>query len=312
VRPKIKGKVVAILCSDLHLSHKKPIARHPDEDWYRVMSRYLQQLDNLKTKHNALVIYAGDIFDKSNPPPELINFAIERLPRGIAIPGQHDLPLHNYSDIGKSGYWTLYKAGIIDHLDEVILNRGVAIYPFPWGYPIVPRHKVQLPGKDQADDPDFVHLAVCHQYIWTQNHKYPGAPEQQRVPKVLPLLKGYDAAVFGDNHKGFICNQIINCGTFIRRKRDEIDYKPMVGLLTQDGSIHRHYLNTKKDRFADVDQLIQRAQDDYDADEFINELITLGKSGLDFRDAMIQLLNNDNSVSKKVRKIVLEAMETKE
>ena len=107
MRSKNTENIIAIFAADLHLSLKAPIWRSTEQDWFEAMLRPLVELRTLATLHNCPIVYAGDIFDKWNSPPELINFAIEHLPKGHAIPGQHDLPLHNYEDIRKSAYWTL-------------------------------------------------------------------------------------------------------------------------------------------------------------------------------------------------------------
>jgi DNA repair exonuclease SbcCD nuclease subunit len=112
--------VIAILCSDIHLSERAPIARAVGQDWFTVQKRYLDQLRELKEKHNAILIVAGDVFDYWKSSPELINFAIVHMPECYAVPGQHDLPNHNYNDLHKSAYWTLVEAKIIKHLDPYI------------------------------------------------------------------------------------------------------------------------------------------------------------------------------------------------
>ena len=38
--------------------------------------------------------------------PELINWAIKHLPPMLAVPGQHDLPYHDYKELGRSAYAT--------------------------------------------------------------------------------------------------------------------------------------------------------------------------------------------------------------
>src|SRR5262245_60331644 len=98
---------VAIVASDLHLSHKAPSAR-AEKDWYEVMTEHLTELNQLKYKLKVTVLYAGDIFDTWDSPAELINFALLYLPRGYAIAGQHDLPHHQMSSIEKSALFTLF------------------------------------------------------------------------------------------------------------------------------------------------------------------------------------------------------------
>jgi DNA repair exonuclease SbcCD nuclease subunit len=62
---------LAVLVADLHLSLQQPACR-ADENWLAVQKRYLKQLSVI----GLAVICAGDIFDRWNPSPELLVFAI--------------------------------------------------------------------------------------------------------------------------------------------------------------------------------------------------------------------------------------------
>lgn len=200
--PDLQNKdVVAILCSDIHLSIKPPVCRSIDVDWFDTMAYYLTQLNNLAEEHAAPVICAGDIFDKWNAPAELINFALAYLPDEMyAVPGQHDLPAHNYDEMNRSAYGTLVEAGKIINLEpgKPQYDGDLALHGFPWGTPITP-----LREKDE----DFIHLAVIHQYAHKgKSTSYPGAPADCHVKHLLKQLDGFDAAVFGDNHIHWLRN----------------------------------------------------------------------------------------------------------
>src|SRR5574340_1610341 len=76
---------VAILCSDIHLSHRPPLARACEDDWYGVQAGYLQQVFTLagdvgkpRGMRGVPIVIAGDIFDKPQPPVELVNFALRQ------------------------------------------------------------------------------------------------------------------------------------------------------------------------------------------------------------------------------------------
>ena len=297
------SEVIAILCSDIHLSLKPPISRAGEPNWFDAMARPLRELETLRVKYGCPIICAGDLFDKWNSPPELINFALMTLPNDMyAIPGQHDLPLHNYEDIKKSAYWTLVKAGrIMDlnpdkprHMDDFILHA------FPWGYDIEPVEKREL-----------IQIAVIHQYIWEdQKNSYPGAPKENKLTKARKDLDGYDIAVFGDNHKGFLTTRgdckILNCGGFMPRNADQIDYMPHVGLLFDDASLFIHYLDTSLDIIESKGPIIDIGED-MELQEFMSELMSLEESTLDFEEAMEQTLKKIKP-NKAVKDLILEAM----
>ncbi len=314
-------KVIAILCSDLHLSETAPVARAAEPDWFAAQERPLAEIDRLSKKHRCPVIIAGDIFDRWNASPAIINFALEHLPDNVyAIPGQHDLPNHSLKEIKRSAYWTLVESGKVINIDyrvvdPLIISGWVSRTPgtrlivrgFSWGQKITPEKCLHNDG--------HVYLAVSHQYVFTRpginGNGYPGAPEDQMLSKMWLQLEGYDAAVFGDNHQGFLAGSrvtgkhvnVMNCGTLMRRKQDERDYKPQVGLLRADVTIDRHFLDVSKDKFSDpTDVSVDRV---LDSSEFLEELRSLGGDSLDFRAAILRRLDK---VSDDVRCAVLEAV----
>lgn len=303
-------KVIAILCSDLHLSHRPPSARSGEEDWYEVMRRQLIELGGLKDKYCCPIIVAGDVFDKYNSPPELMNFALAYLPDIYCVPGQHDLYQHNLDEMDKSAYHTLVMVGRIVHLPTPYADlitgggkeqRGLVLHGFPWG--------VEITSLENPD-PDRIHLAVIHKYCWTKNHGYPGAPEDNKLGAFRKQLKGYDAAVFGDNHMGFLAVSgdctVLNAGTFYRRHQDEKGYKPHVGLLHEDGSITLHYMDVSQDKFIEENEPI--IEHEMNMDGFLEELEELSSDPLDFREALRHYVEH-KGVSSEVGKIVLGSME---
>ena len=302
------NKVCAILCSDIHLSHTAPVFRSNEPDWYEAMKRPLLELQQLYDKYFCPILCAGDIFDKWNSPPELINFALEYLPDSMyAIPGQHDLPLHNLDDIKKSAYWTLVKAGKIknfytnDRYSKIVSDSEIEGFPFG------------ISPTSNSDKSQYLQIALIHQYVWIPKHSYPNAPEGQRLKHIQKQLKGYDVAVFGDNHSGFQCTfddiQVFNCGTLMRRKSDEINYKPQVGLLYSDGHIEPYYLDISKDKhLTTVDK--ESEKEDLDVSDFVKELESLGETALDFTDAVKRYFDGKKT-NKEIINIVLKAMEKK-
>lgn len=255
---------------------------------------------------------AGDIFDTWRPPPELINFAIKHVPKGmLAIPGQHDLPLHNYEDIRKSAYWTLVEAGVIEDMGPVSGNkyadddRNLMVHAFPWGSEIKP----DPPMMDKY--PNYIHLAAVHAYIWIDDRSYPGAPEEKKASAYRKSLKGYDAAVFGDNHISFTCQSgdclVFNCGGFMRRRSDEREHKPRVGLLARDGQIKSYYLNVEDDAMLKgtekVDPVVVERLED-----FVSSLSGLTNAVVDFSTAIAQFCDIHN-VPKSIREAIASALD---
>lgn len=299
--------VIAILCSDLHLSSLKPACR-AEENWFSVQSEYLSQLNKLAHWFEVPVICAGDIFDRWNANSETINFALQLLPDNmICVAGQHDLPNHRMDQMFRSAYGVLKEAGkIIDICGKTYaVTDQLMAYGYGWGQEIKPCE----PAKYQSEA--YIRLAVIHKYCWTTRCSYPGAENSDKVGAYAKRLKGYDAAVFGDNHIGFCakagtCN-VINTGGFIRRKSDELDYSPRVGLLMSDGSIDTHFLETKHDKFVEIVEEGETLPLDMQA--FIKGLKSFEQLGTNFREIVENHLRQDD-IDGPVKDIILEALET--
>lgn len=301
---------VALSTGDWHLWHKPPVARTAEPDWWVAMSRPIHQIRELADKYKVPILFTGDLTDRYNPPPELLNWMLVELPTNMyGVPGQHDMPYHSAADLNKSAFWTMVLAGRITHLagGEPLGLMDVVLSGFPWGSQLLPSPKRHsLEGRK--------HIAIVHAYCSAKGHSYPGAPETSRWTNLSKQLRGYDAVVVGDNHDGFLARTkagmwVLNGGTMLRRKVDEIPYKPCVGIIYSDGTVKRHFLDCSADQFVD-----SAISDDakkvgiMDLDEFLGGLRGLGDKALDFREAVTHLLSNINA-SKRLRKFVMEVVE---
>jgi len=290
-------QLIAILMADLHLSHKAPAARSCEKDWYAVQRGYLRQVSRLQKRHSRDLTYqipvvvAGDLFDRWNAPAELVNFALANLPKSIfAVPGNHDLPPGGWKDLKKTAFYTLVKANRITLLEpgkpmEMGGRAPLRMHGFPSGFQVKPLENLH----DM-----LVEIAVVHQYIWTKATGHPGADPEHRAKAMMPRLKGYDVACFGDNHTPLSVagpTRIFNPGTFMCRKSDERGITPSVGLLRSDNSIERFYLDVSGDRFVDAADL-QKTMIDYG--EFMAELSQLGDVAISFADAILRRLDRDD------------------
>lgn len=314
-----QNDVVAVLASDLHISPTPPIARSVEKDWYEVQANYLSQVDDLCDLYDCPFVVAGDVFNKPTVPAECVNFTMKYLPkRTLAVPGQHDLPNHRYEDLKKSSFYTLVLSKNITLLESdklepnsrIRLKNNWFAYGYPWGFDI---------DNDIDKEPDEKALAVIHSYIWWKDNKYEGAPREKNLNKWSEKLnhKGFDAAVFGDNHKGFFVMAeengdpwIMNCGTFIRRNIDEINYQPRVGILRQSGRIDEYNLECSTDKFIEVGDALKAIESAMEGAEFIQELSGLGKTLVDFVEA-VQRFCFTNGIDKRVVEVITKSLEKK-
>lgn len=292
--------VIAIFCSDFHLTETAPPARSAEPDWMEAQDRMLRQLVVLAGSHVCPIICAGDLFDRHNPSPALINWTIDHLPKMYAVPGQHDLPHHRYEDVDRSAYWTLVKAGMIIDLN-VKTWCDFRFYGFPW----------EVGVREPRISDVSKRVAVSHRFVWTKTTGYSGAPDTGTVKAIAKLYEGYDVAVFGDNHQGFSKGgvpAIFNCGCLIRRKANERGYKPRVGLLRGDGTVDSHFLDISEDVWADQpDDEPDMPEMVEDLRDFIAELKDSSVDVVDFEESVNRWMA-EHDCSDPVRKILKEVV----
>ena len=263
------------------------------------MLRPLRDLRILKSKLKVPIIYAGDIFDHWKSLPELINFAMEALPPGYAVPGQHDLPNHSYEDIERSAYWTLVEGGVLVNLEpgKSYEVGNLELFGFPWGHQLT-----KCPYRS-----NFVTIAVVHEYCWHGKHKYLTAPPSNHVSQFETA--GYDAAVFGDNHQGFINGRICNTGGFMRRHKPDLDRHPFVGVLMNTLDIKEHRLDTANDIYSLDSEDRTQETGSIDISKFTDGLKQLPSDGhLDF-PTLVDRYCRENEVSSVVRNVIHNAIQ---
>lgn len=231
-----------------------------------------------------------------------------------SVAGNHDLPHHNYRDIKKSAYWTLCEAGKIINVepDNVIHLESsgchIRLHGFPWGFPAKP---LENPHSMYLD------IALVHDFIWTKDTGYPGAPPDKRLKPFRRRLSGYDTVVMGDNHKSVFWNldkranseTLFNPGSFMRRNADQIEHKPCVGLIFSDGSIDPVYLDTSEDKItkADKSQIISESR----IEQWIAEILAASEDSVSFRESLERCLK-DGDENPRVRAYVLQALDEAE
>jgi DNA repair exonuclease SbcCD nuclease subunit len=299
--------VIALAVADIHLTLTPPPARAGEPNWLRAQQRSLDELAGLAKEHNVPILFAGDVFDHYDAKPALINFAIDHLPPMYAIPGQHDLPLHNLADIEKSAFWTLVKAKIITQVPLDGLTIGpIRVYGFPWGA------QVSAPSILEKRS---IKIALHHAYRWIKNCGYEGAPEESRlgVGKEIPY-EGFDIVITGDNHIPFDLHYektkryIFNCGSFYRRKSDE-RHQPRVGLIRDNGTVKAHYLDCSKESFVPTDKPETPTAQPHLA-EFLKTVRDLSTATLDYGDLLRQAADKIGA-DPAVRAILEGALEAK-
>lgn len=308
--------LVAVAIADVHLSAEPPRFRAVEENWLNKQAAILQQVFTIaKNKGNPVpLLIAGDLFNTAMPSPEIINFALDifsNLPFPIyAIPGNHDLPNHRYEEMKRSAYGTLVRARRLENIPIrgfLQLTPGVRVWGYPCGVEVA--HPPRMSDK-------CLQVALVHSYIWwMDSHRYKGAPEDQQASHYLEKLKGHDVAVFGDNHCGFIMNRsdcsILNCGTLLVRKSDErkIGTSSAVGLIYNDGSVDRQWLDISSDKYSDLPSHEEEGVESLNLEEkeALKAFSSLSEQSIDYAECLRHLVQQRN-FRIRVKELVLESI----
>ena len=303
-------RVVAVGTSDIHMSLRAPAARAEQDNWLEVQDKRLRELyDIARSNGRCPILVAGDLLHQWNSPAELVNWFIRKKPADVdiyAVPGNHDLPYHDYAEISRSAYWTLVEAGAIKNLApgdpvKVITAGGMrtVLHGFPCGFKL---WKCQ----DEKQD-DVLHIAVVHQYIWKSAETAHAAAElEDKIGKFVKRTTTYDFTVFGDNHITFSAPAygIVNCGTLLRRRAEEKAYHPSAYLLYGDGTFARHVFDCTQDKFLEVDDLLMLKKAGLDPEELLEALQHLGEKSIDFARALKHRINTDKHIGTRVAELV--------
>jgi len=316
-RTHVNKKVDAILCADIHLSHNPPVLRSKEPDWYNAMRQVLYWLQETRRFFKCPILAAGDILNYWNCCPELINFAMTYLPVDMyCIPGQHDTPNHNPDEMEKSAYYSLVLSDTIKDLECVVdtqLLKHFNLYSFAYG------EKIKPPKKETTVGP--ANIALCHQFIWHGKHRYKTAARKTNINYIAKKnmidnkLFGYDVMVFGDNHKGFLTKigdtTVFNCGTLMRRRTTDLDYRPQVGLLHPDGEVTVIRIPIKNDVYLETKTAKALEENpEIDISELSKELKSMEGQDIDFELILKNYLRKKNvKVNKRTRELLFKAAE---
>ena len=299
IKRKSKFKVDLILSADWHLMEKErnPPCRldsHWDAQWDKV-----KQITKLMEEYGCDCIMAGDLFEHWKTSPQLLNRCLKDLPGGETdyyqlrtVIGNHDMPQHNLDNMDKSGFQTLKEAGKIFVFDGVHWGQD----PTPFLDWCTFRHTFK----------PFRKVVVAHMMTWQGKTPWPGCTDPE-ADEVFDIFPEADLIITGHNHKTFTAKRgkrlLINPGSLLRHKADQIDHKPCVFLWNAETNtckphylkikknvISREHIEIKKNKKAREEAFVEKLKDGWD--------ITLS-----FRDNLEKSFQK-NKISDKIKQLI--------
>lgn len=236
------GEIRLLAVGDLHLRSTAPAVRK--DDFLMTMDRKLDFIfETARNERTDAVVFPGDVFDKSNPPHGLVEYAVRKFKDSgltfLFVYGQHDLRYHTLdkknSPLGVLAT-ALGKNAIVlceNSFDLVAQDVRVRVYGSSWGESIPETLSSANSTKEKSVGTYAVF--VLHRPVtvdrlpWT--HEY-----LLHTSELVDACPGADVFVVGDNHKRFIdvINdvQIVNMGSVMRQTADQKFHDPGVEILT--------------------------------------------------------------------------------
>jgi DNA repair exonuclease SbcCD nuclease subunit len=261
-----KKKPIALVAGDMHFRDAMPRCRH-EPDWYEYQKNIMTWLSDQCSAHNVDLIIAGDVFERLKQSNNIVNMAIDNLPKTHCIVGNHDiLPGHNLDLVKKSAYGSFIRSKTGNQIEKGFKIGDIEFHPFNFSEELTP-----CPENDSK-----INIAIIHEFVWHSSEPFPGASPKGEVNELVKRLSGYDGIIAGDHHHFFETRvddtDILNCGSLYRIHASQIDYQPMVHLMFDDGSfdhievpcvddkITREHLDGKKNVAKRIDSFVNNLQ----------------------------------------------------
>lgn len=224
-----------ILLSDVHLTNENPMARL--DNLVNVQFDKLSFVFNLAKKEEAVILQAGDLFDKPRSwalLPLVTEFIRKYNVPIFCVMGQHDTYMYSEETRDRTNIGILAKAGLVTLLSpETPVSIGnVNIYGANFGQNLPhfsPIKKTILIG--------VIHASISDREIYS---------EQQFLEseKFLNDYPEYSLILCGDVHRAFYHQKkdrhILNVGPMTRHEATEYNFSHRPGLAifnSEDGSL---------------------------------------------------------------------------
>jgi predicted phosphodiesterase len=281
-----------LLTGDIHYTDKAPRTR--TDDYLSELHRKIMVLKN----HNLTILQPGDLTDT----PFLSYLTFRRLLsilQGITILsvyGQHDL---RYRNKGNTPVDTLKDACSSFHIADAVpyeLEKNVYLYGASF--------EEEIPKITTASS---YNILLIHRMI------SPIKSEDWHEEEALPFLKKhkFNLIISGDNHKSFEAKhnykRLINCGSLMRSKIDQIDHKPCYYIFdTKTERLEKHFIPiTDGDKVFDMNLKEEKAERNEDLEAFVSGLSKQKEMGLNIQNNLIAYMKK-NKIGEDIQNIIRE------
>jgi len=224
-----------VACADLHFTDKTPKNR-TDNYLDSQLMKFTQILEYAEGEGAPLLI-AGDVFDSVKVPYKITKLIMDTIGfynvQIFATFGQHDLVYHsdglNNTPLGILS--TMKQVNILP-CDTNISWEGGKDHP-----------EVSIIGQgwnQKIKEGEGADILVTHQMVVHKKPLYPGQEDYSTANQVMNKYPWASFIISGDNHLPFTQYKkgkgqtLINCGSMMRKGKDQINHKPCVWLIDTD------------------------------------------------------------------------------
>jgi predicted phosphodiesterase len=304
-------KVIAIITADIHLRDTQPIARI--DNYWETQWKKINQIKELQQKYNCCILDAGDLFHKSASSIFLNSYVIKNFISDIfTIPGNHDLEDHNINLIKKSNLSILEavkKAHIIKNNEDNPIGNNIVVFGIPYTTKL---QEIKINKKYEKHKK----ILLIHAMIFKNNKENKLNPfiEGWTAKQILKKYSEFDLIISGHNHKNFEyeCEnrKLINPGSMMRMKIDQLEHQPCFYLLYNDLSTEKIFFNIEKDIFDKnyIKEIILKKESKIKLDRFVDQLKGDKTYNINFKQN-IENYFIKNDINTDIKNIIYKNME---
>ena len=293
-----------LIVGDNHLGEKTPENRI-DDFAETSLKKFMFQLNTAKKEKCDLILSPGDFTDSPTMSwsyyIKLVDLINEYGIKILSCFGQHDLRYRNKGNTA------------LDAIQEACPNftiLGQDVFPKTWNIPLhitgvgYNEEIFPAPSNEFAPSVLLIHKMIVEEKLWDAQEDHELASHFLRKYK-------YNLIVSGDNHKSFISGSerfLINCGSMLRSKIDQIDHKPMcVVFNTETKKMKTIYIPIEPaEKIFKMEQVAREKEIDENLNAFVSGLSEQKDMGLSFYDDFLAYCKQ-NDIDNEIIKIVEEA-----
>lgn len=298
-----------LITGDWHLRFRRPELRIDESYFDTQLNKINQILDIAKNNKCDYILQPGDFFDSVDVPWSVVETYIDIF-KDYNIPiycvmGQHDMRFHKIK-LDNTPLAVMESAEVLTVLIDdygIIGIKDIDLYGCNYGEEIP---KIMDKNKTNIL---LIHKMIIDQKIWEGQTDFTYANHLSR--------KGFDLCVCGDNHKNFKIKNVINCGSLMRSRIDQVDHKPIVYIYDTEfiGSpkeeiVKEILLDIKStNEIFDLNKVDEVKERDERLEAFVDTLDSIGDEdfGLKFIDNLYMTLDKVENNS-GIKDVIEEAL----